>query len=132
MYSTIEEAWGEQPILTIPNHEILYNKNKCNDNTNNNADTNADTSVNTNANTNTNTNTNTNSIAKTIDNTILNKSKEPFINNSKQIYEENEYKKCNKKIKNNNIIQSFLIGFLVIFILQLINNKFINNSIKNN
>jgi hypothetical protein len=114
MYSTIEEAWGEQPILTIPNHEILYNKNKCNDNTNTNtnADTNADTSVNTNANT--NTNTNTNSIAKTIDNTILNKSKElsekrggepndPILKNYLSSYERDKGVKHSSEVKKEKI-----------------------------
>lgn len=35
--------------------------------------------------------------------------------------------KKNKNMKNKNLIQVFLIGFLIIFILQLVNNKFFKN-----
>ena len=130
MYSTIEEAWGEQTNFnTIICNSTKINENNLNTNLNTNSNTNLNTNLNTNTNSNsnlnTNTNTNSNTNTNTILNTNLNANKETFINNSEKIDEINK-----NKCKNNNIIQSFLIGFLIILVLQLLNNKFINNSIK--
>jgi hypothetical protein len=75
-----------------------------------NANTNPNANANANANANTNTNTNANTNVRCI---LEKKNVEHFFTNS--------YKnKCKK-----NIIQAFLIGILIILILQLIHNKFL-------
>jgi hypothetical protein len=108
MYSTIEEAWGIETFT----------------NTNNN-----------NTNTNNTNNNNTNTKIETFINDD-NKKNETFINNNNETFINDDNKqneiiyikqKPPKKLKNKNIIQAFLIGILIILILQLINNKFIKN-----
>lgn len=87
MYSTIEEAWGEnQPIklLKIDDSNKLL------------------------------TTTTTIPTIPEEQPQIINKNIETF-----------KYKK-NINIKNKNMIQAFLIGILIIFILQIINNKYLN------
>jgi hypothetical protein len=80
---------------------------------------------------------------KTVHETIQEKkiNIEPFIINNKNT-NNNIEQKCNEleivnnkhnlkkynnnKLKNKDIIQSFLVGFLVILILQVINNKYLS------
>jgi hypothetical protein len=123
MYSTIEEAWGEQKNANI--ETFINDDNKRNTNTITNTNTNTNTNANTNTNTNANTNTNTNANA----NANTNANIETFINDDDNKTNEIIYikEKSPKNLQNKNIIQAFLMGILIILILQLINNKFIKN-----
>lgn len=81
MYSTIEEAWGEnKPIKLL---EIDDSK-------------------------------------KILKTTTITEEQPQIINKNIETF------KYKKNIKNKNMIQAFLIGILIIFILQIINNKYLN------
>ena len=116
MYSTIEEAWGIVNTNTNTNTNIDTNsKTNTDTNIDTNSKTNTDTNNKTNTNINTNTNTDTDINSKTNIRCILEKK-----NNIEHFLTNTSKNKCKK-----NIIQAFLIGILIILILQLIHNKFL-------